>query len=161
MEKRKKRPLYFAAVLCIISLAVMLVALLWSGEKKQNTFIPPEFEAAAQSGIPDVPEGLGWQELDVQVFKVSVCGVVAIKENTADVWLTNPKSNQVWLKLRVLDTDGNILGETGLLKPGEYVQSIVFNTALKSGTEIVLKVMAYEPEVYTSAGAVSLNTTIQ
>ena len=61
---------------------------------------------------------LGWQELDAQVFRVSVCGAVVLEGNRADVWLTNPESNTVWLKLRIMDENGTVLGETGLIRPG-------------------------------------------
>ena len=113
------------------------------------------------SGIPDVPEELGWQELDAQAFQVGVCGAVVLEGSQADVWLTNPESNTIWLKLRILDEDGDVLGETGLIRPGEYVQSVTFDTVPAPGTAISMKVMAYEPETYHSAGAVTLNTTIQ
>ena len=66
----------------------------------------------------------------------------------------------MWLKVRVLDEKGNTLGETGLVRPGEYVQSVELDTVPKTGTPIVLKIMAYQPDTYYSEGAVSLNTTI-
>ena len=113
------------------------------------------------SGIPDVPEELGWQELDAQAFQVGVCGAVLLEGNRADIWLTNPEGNNVWLKLRILDEDGDVLGETGLIRPGEYVQPVTFDTVPAPGTAISMKLMAYEPETYHSAGAVTLNTTIQ
>ena len=61
----------------------------------------------------------------------------------------------------MLDEDGEVLGETGLIRPGEYVQAVTFDAIPVSGTAISMKVMAYEPETYHSAGAVTLNTTIQ
>ena len=116
--------------------------------------------AAAVIGSPSVPDGLGWQELDAQAYIVGICGKFIPNGNTADVWLTNPVSNTVWLKVRVLDEKGNALGETGLIKPGEYVQSVELDTVPKAGTPIVLKIMAYQPDTYYSEGAVSLNTAI-
>lgn len=126
-----------------------------------QTFTPPPFEENAVSGVPAVPEGLGWGELDAKAYRASVCGVIRVENGSADVWFTNPESNAVWLKLRILDKNGNILGETGIIKPGEYVQRISFDTLPQSGDAIMLKLMAYEPETYHSAGAVTLNTTIQ
>ena len=114
------------------------------------------------SGIPDVPEELGWQELDAQAFQVGVCGAVVLEGSQADVWLTNPEGNNVWLKLRILDEDGDVLGETGLIRPGEYVQSVTFRHGPGARcTAISMKVMAYEPETYHSGGAVTLNTVVQ
>lgn len=160
MKKKKNMPLILAAVICVLSVIAMFAALS-AGGKQEAAFTPPPFEASAQAGTPVVPEGLGWSELDAKAFRASVCGVIVPAGETADVWLTNPEDNAVWLKLRVLDADGNILGETGLLRPGEYVQSVTLRSMPKSGSTITLKLMAYEPETYYSAGAASLNTTIR
>ena len=165
MNKKKQaqnKMLPLAAVICVLSLIVMFVALSTSGRQTQTAeFTPPPFDDTAQTGTPTVPEELGWGELDAQAFKVSVCGVFTPENGSADIYLTSPESNTVWLKLRVMDADGNILGETGLIKPGEYVQSVTLTETPKSGTKIVLKLMAYEPDTYYSAGAASLNTTVQ
>ena len=163
MKKQKKNYILpLAAVLCVLSLAVMVFALTRQEvQTEMGEFTPPPFDAAAVIGSPSVPDGLGWQELDAKVYKVGICGKFIPDGNTADVWLTNPVSNTVWLKVRVLDENGNILGETGIIKPGEYVQSVTLNTVPKVGTPIVLKIMAYQPDTYYSEGTVSLNTTVQ
>lgn len=149
------------AGICVLSLAVMIWALAFSGKEEKAEFVPPPFEKEAASGVPEVPEELGWGELDAKAFKVSVCGVVCAEAESADVWLTNPQSNDVWLKLRMLDADGKILGETGLLRPGEYVRAIRMNRETEAGEKITLKIMSYEPETFYSEGAAVLNTTIR
>lgn len=78
-----------------------------------------------------------------------------------EVWLTNPDTNTLWLKLRVLDQDGNTLGETGLLRPGEYVRWVELENLPPAGSTVTLKLMAYEPDTYHSGGAASLQTTVQ
>lgn len=164
MKKKQKNNyiLPLAAVLCVLSLAVMVFALTRQDEVQTEIgeFTPPPFESTAVVGSPTVPDGLGWQELDAKVYKAGICGKFIPDGNTADVWLTNPQSNTVWLKVRVLDAKGNTLGETGIIKPGEYVQSVTLDTVPKTGKPIVLKIMAYQPDTYYSEGAVSLNTTI-
>lgn len=160
-NQAKKWAVPVLAAACLLCLAMMAAALVYTQSTSQGEFTPPPFDASAVSGTPEVPEELGWQELDAQAFRVSVCGAVVSEGSQADVWLTNPESNTVWLKLRIMDADGVILGETGLIRPGEYVQSVTFDTVPASGAEISMKVMAYEPETYHSAGAVTLNTTIQ
>lgn len=160
-KQRKNYILPLAAVLCVLSLAVMVFALTRQEvQTEMGEFTPPPFDTAAVICSPTVPDNLGWQELDAKVYKVGICGRLLPKGTTADVWLTNPDSNTVWLKVRVLDEKGNTLGETGLVRPGEYVQSVELDTVPKTGTPIVLKIMAYQPDTYYSEGAVSLNTTI-
>ncbi|MBQ8835610.1 MAG: hypothetical protein IJ001_11925 [Oscillospiraceae bacterium] len=160
MKKQKKNYILpLAAVLCAVSLAVMVFALTRQEvQTKMGEFTPPPFDSAAVVGTPTVPDGLGYNELDCQVYKVSLCGKPTAD---GDIYLTNPESNEVWLKVRILDVGGNILGETGLVRPGEYVQTVALTTIPKSGTPITLKIMAYEPDTYYSAGAASLNTTFQ
>ena len=161
MKKKKQTKNYMlplAAVLCAVSLALMVFALTRQAAPTKKEFTPPPFDAAAIAGTPDVPDGLGYNELDCQVYKVSLCGKL---NADGHIWLTNPESNEVWLKVRILDAKGNILGETGLVRPGEYVQTVALTTIPKSGTPITLKIMAYEPDTYYSAGAASLNTTFQ
>jgi len=158
LKKQKKNYILpLAAVLCAVSLAVMVFALTRQEvQTEMGEFTPPPFDSAAVVGTPEVPDGLGYSELDCKVYKVSLCGKLGAD---GQIWLTNPESNEVWLKVRVLDAKGNILGETGLVRPGEYVQTVALTTIPKSGTPITLKIMAYEPETYYSAGAASLNTT--
>lgn len=155
--KKKNLPLVLSAVICAVSVVVMLFALSSKQEPVRDEFTPPPFDAAALSGTPTVPDGLGYSELDCGGYKVSLCGKM---NESGSIYLTNPESNTVWLKVRVLDEKGSILGETGLVKPGEYVQTVALENAPKPGSPITLKIMAYEPETYYSAGAVALNTTI-
>lgn len=148
-----------AVVLCLASLIMMTFALC-SPRTEQGEFVPPSFDTAAVVDTPNVPDGLGWQELDAKAYTVGVCGKFVVDGHAADVWLYNPASNSVWLKVRVLDAKGNVLGETGLIKPGEYVQSVALDTVPKTGSAITLRLMAYEPDTYKSAGAVELNTAV-
>ena len=158
--KATNKVLTLTAVLCVLAVVVMLLSLTLGHRQVRQPFTPPPFDPEARAGTPTVPEALGWTTLDAQVFRVSVCGVIVPTEDRADIWLTNPPENRVWLKLRLFDQAGNLLGETGLIRPGEYVQSVTLRTVPAGGTGVVLKIMAYEPETYHSAGAVSLNTVI-
>ena len=161
MRKQRNIPIIITSILCAVSLVAMIAALVFTQKDQEpKTFVPPPFDEQAMQGVPEVLSELGWSELDAQIYKASVCGVVAVTDGKADVWFTNPESNTVWLKLRVLDVDGNILGETGLIRPGEYVRSVSFETIPKPGDAIGLKLMAYEPETYYSAGSAILNTVV-
>lgn len=148
-----------AAAVCAVSLGAMIFALGRTGETAD--FVPPPFEADAETGTPEPPEDLDWQELDAEAFRFSVCGVFAPENGRADVWLTDPAESEAWLKLRVLDTEGTILGETGLIRPGEYVRSVALDTMPEEGEAVIMLVMAYEPETYHSLGSASLNTTVK
>ena len=153
--------IYFAG--CIAAVIIMILSLVLTGGKTEPAeFVPPKFDPAAQSGMPEVADK-SWTQLyrDGMSFSAHVCGKVIVNDGSADVFFTNDEGNDVWLKLRILDENDNILAETGLLKPNEYVKSVSFTKIPKSGAKIKLKVMAYEPDTYYSAGSVTMNTTAQ
>ena len=124
--------------------------------------VPPPFETAVKEGTPDVPSTLAYGEAyrEGMPYRFSVCGNVVMCGAEAAVYFTNPSANDAWLKLRVYGESGELLGETGLIKPGEYVETVALCRELKQGTAIVLKIMGYEPETYHSVGAVTLKTSI-
>ena len=153
-----------ACMVCVLSLCAMVLALINNGKQEDvRLFSPPPFEKAAVSGMPTVPEELGWSEIyqDGMEFRAYICGNVIEKDDAADVYFTNSEEFDVWLKLRVLTADGTLLGETGLIRPGEYVKSVSLTSEVEDGTAIKLKIMAYEPDTYYSAGSVTLNTILR
>ena len=152
----KKGVLPIAAGLCAIALIVMVIALVSGG--RQESFSPPPFDSAAQVGVP---ESAGFGEMDAKAFRFSAAGELTVQDGKTDVWLTNPEDNTVWLKVRILDEKGNILGESGLIRPGEYIRSVKLDSVPKKTTAVCLKIMAYEPETYYSAGSVALHTTLK
>ena len=93
-------------------------------------------------------------------FSAYLCGNVTANANSITVYFTNPAENTVWLKLRILDENGNILGESGIIRQNEYVESIMLSDSLPNNTPIKMKIMAYEPDTYHSEGAVTVKTTI-
>ncbi len=145
-------------VLCVILVVVMIVVLIVPKKSEPAPFMPPSFDENAIAGTPDVPEGLGYSILEREnmSFRVGVCGIVNAREYSADIYLTNPQDNNVWLKLRIYDEKGTVLGETGVIKPGEYVKSITFETVPQRDDTIVMKIMSYEAETYHSMGAITM-----
>lgn len=148
--------LWAAGILCAASLVFLLVSF---NMAPRSPFVPPAFDPAAQVGTPEVPQELGWSQIQHPSLEYSaaVCGVFLVEDSKADSYFTNLEGN-AWLKLRILDEAGNILGETGLIRPGEYVQSVTLDVLPSSGDTIVMKLMAYEPDTYFSLGSVILQT---
>lgn len=143
------------AVLLIVMITALCIP-------KTPEFVPPDFETAAVQGKPEVAEVMGYTELykEGMAYRVSVCGVPTVDGQDLTVYFTNTEGNEKYLKLRVLDENDNILGETGLIRPGEYVKTVTLTKTLAAGENIKLKIMGYEPETYESAGSATLNTAI-
>lgn len=146
---------------CIAAVIIMIVALCMPKKTEQKPFIPPSFDENATQGEPIVPDDLGYSILyrDGMSFKVGICGKINVTNNSADVYLTNISENNVWLKVRFYDQAGNALGESGLLKPGEYLQSVALDH-ISDTNSVTVKVMSYEPDTYRSMGTITLTPKI-
>lgn len=157
-----RRCLVFLAGICLLAIIMMVWALMRNTGEDNAVFVPPSFEKTAQPGEPkEISEDLGYSEFDAGVYRVALCGTPMVQNGNAVLYLTNPSENEVWLKIRIMDMEGQILGESGLLKPGEYVETVTLSIIPEEDTSVEMKIMAYELETYYSAGTVSLNTVLQ
>lgn len=159
-DKTGKTVTILGAVLAV--LAVVMTVVLCLPKSGTTEFVPPPFDENAVPGVPEVAEKLGYSSpyKEGMAYRFSVCGNVTAENGAAVVYLTNPAENTVWLKLRVLDENGRTLGETGIIKPGEYVRCVTLEYVPDAGTKIKLKIMGYVPESYESAGSATLDTTM-
>lgn len=148
-------------VLWVLAAVGMVLALKLGGQRAELVFTPPAFDPSAAEGVPQPEESLGYGQLDAEVYQVSLCGRPALTGKSLKVYLTNPEGNAVWLKVRICTEDGEVLGESGLLRPGEYLETVELVRTLSENTAIQMRIMAYEPETYHSAGAVSLSTAVK
>lgn len=160
MMKKKDHTIVILSVILVIVVIGMIVSI--SLPDRRGEFVPPAFEENVQRGIPEVSEERGYTELyqDGMAYHVAICGIPYVEKENLVVYFTNQESNDCYLKLRVLDSEDNILGETGLLKPNEYVKSVRLSDEIKAGTPIKFKIMGYEPDTYESEGAVVLKVTV-
>lgn len=158
---KTKITLGLLCALCCLSVSVMIFAVIKTINDKEAV-APPAFDSTAIMGTPDVPGNLGYSPLEVeQGYKVYVCGNLLAIGSNVDVYFTSPETNAVWLLLRVTDETGAVLGETGMIRPGEYVKTLTLNTAPDKEKSVKLKIIAYRPETYTSMGTVGLNTKLK
>ena len=166
-SKNKRADILLISLLCVVAAAVVIVAVIIAvnifalNENSQNAeFVPPKFDSEAAEGVPSVPDGMGYLEVykEGMSFNAFVCGEVNVVNGKADVYFTNPQKNTLWMKLRVFDEKGNVIAETGLIKPNEYLKTISFEKIPANNSKITMKIMTYEPTTYYSGGAVSLNT---
>ena len=158
---KNKIAIIILSVLCCLSVAVLVVAAAITLNNK-NRFVPPDFDESVIKGTPEVPEGLGYSPIEVeQGYNVYVCGNLIVNGNNVDVYFTSPETNTVWVLLRMVDEYGTVLGETGIVQPGEYIKSLRLNTVPEQETNVKLKIIAYQPETYISMGSVGLKTKLK
>ena len=163
MKNKNNKYIALAATLCAVCITIMIITLSLPKKAPQGNFIPPPFDGSAVKGEPSIPDGLGYAEpyREGMGFCAGLCGNIIIKDNTADIYFTNKAENEVWLMLRITDENGALLAETGIVRPGEFIQSIQFKESPKNGQKVICKIMAYEPETYYSKGYFTLKTTVR
>lgn len=157
--KKSVLPLVLAIV-CAISVIFAVVMLLNTNNTSNPQFTPPPFDDNAIEGTPAPDSDSGYDEVDATAYKIGICGKIMTESDKAFVYLNNLSENNVWIKARVFDTEGTVIGESGLIKQGWYLPYItLFN--VPQDKKLTVKIMAYEPDTYHSAGAVTLNAVIK
>lgn len=165
--ERTKNRKYIMIAACFLLTVLIAGTAVWAiSNYRKSQFHAPEFDPAAIQGVPEnLPENVGYSTFNVSgIFDLGICGVLYNENGKSEVDLTNISTNDVWLSILLTDSEGNYLGETGIVKPGEYVKYITIDSSkLPSGseTDVNMKVRSYEPETYYSKGSVNLNVTIQ
>ncbi|MBQ3107822.1 MAG: hypothetical protein IJC68_04335 [Firmicutes bacterium] len=144
-------------VVFIVAIAAVGIAMLTDERRNEviiNDFVEPTFERASVLGVPqNLEKELNYASLKVEnIFTVSMCRDAVVKDNSAIVYFTSHETNTVWVKLQILDGKGNLLGETGLLKPGTYVETVALREVPKKDTLVTVKLLSYEPDTYYSMG---------
>lgn len=152
--------MWFTFILCATCIGISVV-LLMQGPRQEVRFTPPPFDPAAVPGVPELTSADGYGTIDATVYRFSACGTIALNGDSVDVWFTNHAENEAWLKLVLKDENDSKLGETGLIRPDEYVQSITLTTVPTQTCPVRMIVMGYEPETYLSVGNVTLQTELQ
>jgi len=67
--------------------------------------------------------------------------------------------DNIFLKVRILDKD-EIIGESGLLKTGEFLEKVKVKPMDYVGKELTYLIMGYEKDTYYSAGEVKLTVKV-
>lgn len=161
MSKAEQRILL---VLGAVVLAVFAAVLILRGGGRDTVvtdFTPPPFDPAARSGQPQGVEQSTYGTLNLaDGIAVSLCSAPAVTDGAARVYFASDADNTAWVRLRLLDAQGDLLGETGLLRPGEYVESVVLQKQPRKA-QATVKILTYQPDTYYSLGSASAQITLR
>lgn len=145
----------------IILLTLILGALTFLVVRKNNKI--REAQEAVDLAFSDITEP-GTPVFDFQAdtygevkisdkFVVSFCSIARLTEDGAEFYFTADENNEGYLSMTVFDADGNEIGKSGLIRPGEYLRYIPINGEHKTG-EYEVKIYTYEKETYYSLGTI-------
>ena len=158
----KKKILLIVIILFSVALAAAAAAY---AMLYQPSYRPPPFEPGAAAGTPAPPEGFGYGEIDAMgSFKFGLAGVMYQQEDGAlRIYFTNPEENEAYLMCEVADPGGAALYRSGLLRPGEYVESLrpARKRPENEAISVEVKIYALDPEHYYSVGMVTLDNVLQ
>ena len=156
MDKQQKIILVILGALIIALLVAVIAVSLLEKEPDIGEFVPPSFEVNAQKGMPQTfPESFGTMTVRPG-FVIGMCAAPLLDGSSLDLCFTSPETNTVWMKVRVYDEAGNQLGESGLLKPGEHLATLVLADVPQKTEKLVAIVLSYEPDTYYSEGSVKV-----
>ena len=161
-SKRALVALYILAVLTAICLIAMIIILCIPKDEVYGEFTPPPFDENAKEGEPTIPEWCDYLDLyqTGAAYTAAMSLNLKVSGDQLIVYFTNYDKNNVNLKLRVLDSNENVIAQTGLVRPGEYIESISLSKKVSVGDKVRLVIMGYEPESYNSMGVMKANTQI-
>ena len=155
MSKFQKTAIAVVGVI-LVALIIATVAV-FVYKQNDSGFVPPEADANALSGYPTViDEYAQYQNIRMNedfAFSMALCPLYV--NGKAEVYFANSKDSKAYGLIKLYDSDGNLIGESGLVKPGKYVQSVEISLVPKRDTEISVRVLSYEPKTYYSLGTVS------
>lgn len=156
MSKTEKFILLAVALVAAVLLAVLLLRPSAPVQVVRGEFKAPEFDSAAVLGTPENCDfdRLGTLSLNADAT-VSLYVSPIVENGRAQVFFFSDDANTAWVRLRITDKKGNLLGQTGLLRPGEYVEYVALENAPQKSDAFV-RILTYEPETYYSLGSANL-----
>lgn len=154
----RKRNILQGAITASLALLILVASIMLYNYKK--SYKPPAFEVSAVQGEPQVDPEHGYSTMALSdAFRVTMCGAPPGTANSLDLYLTNEKTNKFYLLFQVYSA-GELVAQTGLVKPGEYVKTIELMKPLQPGdNEIDIKAMALLYDSYYSGGTLNLRVT--
>lgn len=140
------------------SLAIILCAGMAFGyitfARGERAFLPPVRETSVKEGLPETVKN--YQELPVREgYMVGIDTSPVFRDGRLYLNAVNKEGNTVWFLVRLYQKNKQI-GETGILHPGEYVESIACKKTLVSEEEVLVQIVAYEPDTYHSEGVAKI-----
>lgn len=143
-----------AQKILLIVLAALIAAFALFGvlhlQGKRSAALALDPAAASPEGLAKIPS-YGLLEASPG-FAAGLCASPAYEEGALRLYFTCPESNEVLLSLEILDESGKILGQTGLVSPGQTVEWVALKS-LPASRKATCHIRSFEPDTFYSRGA--------
>lgn len=141
-----------------------LIGIWCKGIFGEPAFVPPEWEQSAQTGVPKPEKKMNYESITAPTgFSVSLCGTMYQQEDgSLLIYLTNPESNDANIQCRVQDADGTLLYQSGVLRPGEYLERMELLTEIPNeAIPLKIEIYGFEKDTWYSKGTITLDNVLQ
>lgn len=157
---KKNNNKYLIILTTILVALVIIIILLSVNLKNKTTFVKPKFDL---NTISEIPENLDYKSSILNVndgYSIYINASPIVDNDNLIIDFISMSDNNIWIKVRILNSNDEIIAETGLVKPGEYLRTVELNKSISKGDAMTYMIMGYEKDSYLSAGLVKLNTRI-
>lgn len=154
--RRKKKIGIFTSLAIILCVGMAFGYICFA--RGERAFLPPKHEDSAGEGLSQAVRS--YQELPVKEgYMVGMDTTPVFKDGKLYLHTVNKEGNTVWFLVRIYQKN-KLIGETGLLYPGECVEGIPCKKTLAEGEEVLVQIVAYEPETYHSEGVARVSCKV-
>ena len=151
----------FAGILLVVLVVLAVVLIMREPEVVIAEFKAPPFEENTVSGVPDYVANIeNYREINMSGnYKFALAGTPTLDGNKLLVHFSSHDDNEAWLLIKVYDMSDNEIGKSGLVRAGEYLESV--NIMCDNVTDSVkVKIVSYEYNTYYSMGTASATLPI-
>lgn len=149
----------------IIAISIFVLAIALAVAAYFIHYKHPDFEKDAKQGIPTVDESFMYENVNSK-FEYSfalAANTYQQEDGSCKVYFTNPETCPYYLQYEMVDSKtGAIYYKSGVLKPGQYVETLELKgRKILQSKEVDVVVYAYEQETWYSAGNTRMKLMLQ
>lgn len=157
-KKKRKIAIIISIILFLIAIAIVIIT-------SQIKYRPPKFDENALTGVPSPDESFLYDTVksDFGYSFGIAANLYQQEDRSCKIFLTNPKKSNVYLMCEIADqSTDEVLYESGVIKPGEYIEAVQsVSKFANEAKKVSVKVHAFEKDSWVSAGTTELDMMLQ
>ena len=181
-DKMKRQTICYTSIKRIVTLSVIAAIVVAAAVAVFAWLVSIEAPLLDENAVVGSPEAALPEDATYKLFcaegicDAAICEIPEVTDGkNVHLFLTNPETNSVYIRAEIYtvafvrNKDGQItdyyhdelLGKTGFIRPGEYVETLVLDDALEAEeTYAMIKIATYNVDDGTSNGTFFVNTIL-